>query len=188
MNSTIGNVTTLGRGAIVAALVVAIALSAFGVTQAVGNASLQETAGHPLVGTWVIDPEVEDPANPPSFDAFMADGTLVNIGSDAASVGSWEVTGPRTATMTFAGLIADSGGSAYFVIRGNLEVDETGENLTGSHSFTLIGADGTIIASAEGAGAHGTRVHSEPMESGGASLPGFPTWTPPAPAAGTPTA
>lgn len=188
MNRTINNMTLRRRGAITIALVVAIALGAVSITQSVGSASQQTSVDHPLVGAWVIDPEAADPANPPSFDAFMADGTLVNIGSDGASVGSWEATGPRTATMTFTGLVADGGGTAYFVIRGNLEVDESGDHLTGSHSFTLIGADGTVIASAEGAGARGTRIPSEPLDKGGAPLPGFPTWTPAAPAEGTPAA
>jgi hypothetical protein len=145
------------------------------------------TSGHPLVGTWIIDPEIENPANPPSFDAFMADGTLVNIGSDGASVGSWEATGPRTAAFTFAGIVAGSGDAAAFIIRGTLEVDETGEALTGLHSFTMVAADGVILASAEGGGAGGTRFHTEPMDMAGQTLQGFPTWTLSAPEAATPT-
>ena len=169
------------RRAALAVLAVALLVAAFGVSRAVG-ASQQDTTAHPLVGTWVIDPEVADPANPPSFDAFMADGTLVNIGSDGASVGAWEPTGPRTATMTFAGLVAGNPG-AFFVLRGNLEVDEAGDTLTGSHSFTLVAADGTVLAAFQGEGAHGTRIHSEPLEAGGQSLPGFPSWKPATPAA-----
>ena len=163
-------------------LVAAILVGVFGLSRAVGSASQQDTAAHPLVGTWVVDPEINDPANPPSFDAFMADGTMVNIGSDGASVGTWEATGPRTATMTFAGLIEGNDG-AFFILRGNLEVDEAGETLTGSHSFTIVGADGTVMAAFQGEGAQGTRLHSEPVEAGGQSLPGFPTWAPATPAA-----
>lgn len=170
------------RSGIVLALLAAILIGVLGIGRAVGGASAQDTATHPLIGTWVIDPEVEDPANPPSFDAFMADGTLVNVGSDGASVGSWEPTGPRTATMTFAGLVAGQDG-AFFVLRGNLEVDAAGETLTGSHSFTLVAADGTVLAAFQGEGAHGTRIPSQPLEAGGQSLPGFPTWAPATPAA-----
>jgi hypothetical protein len=175
---------------VLVALVVALLVGAVGVVHSVGTEAQQATpatAGHPLVGTWIVDPEGEDPTNPPSFDAFMADGTLVNIGSDGASVGSWEATGPRTATFTFAGLVQDSGGTASFILRGYLEVDETGENLTGGHSFTLVAADGTVLASAEGAGALGTRLNAEPLEEGGKTLPGYLTWTPAAPAEGTST-
>lgn len=159
-----------------------------GVGRAAAQATPMPNAGHPLVGTWIVDPEVDTPGNPPSFDAFMADGTLVNIGSDGASVGSWAPTGPRSASMTFAGLVLDSGGASAFILRGDLEVDETGDGLTGSHSFTLVGADGSVIAAFQGGAASGVRLRAEPMAQGGAMLPGFPTWTPAAPETGTPTA
>lgn len=185
---TTGNVyprITGARSALVIAFVVAILVAAFGVDSAIGRVS-QEEAEHPLIGTWVVDPEVENPSNPPSFNAFMADGTLVNIGSDGASVGTWEATGPRTAAMTFAGLVAGDDGGTYFILRGNLEVDEAGEALTGTHSFTLVAADGTVLMAAEGGGASGTRIPAEPLESVGQTLAGFPTWAPATPEAGTP--
>ena len=168
------------------ALVIALLVGAIGVDRSLGSARQQGTAGHPLVGTWVVDPEVDDPSNPPSFDAFMADGTLVNIGSDGTSVGTWEATGPRTASFTFAGLVEGTGSGAFFIIRGSLEVDEAGDHLTGAHSFTMISADGTVLVAAEGGGAEGTRLPAEPLESVGQTLPGFPTWTPATPEAGTP--
>ena len=179
------------RSSVLVALVLVGAVGAVGVGRSVGTATEHATpaatAGHPLVGTWVVDPEVDDPTNPPSFDAFMADGTLVNIGSDGASVGSWEATGPRTAIFTFAGLVQEAGSGAAFILRATVEVDEAGESFTASHSFTLVAADGTVLAAAQGGAARGTRLHAEPLEAGGGSLPGFPTWTPAAPEAGTPT-
>jgi len=175
---------------VVIAVLVAVLVGAIGVLPSRGTAAQGSTpanAEHPLVGAWIVDPEVDDPTNPPSFDAFMADGTVVNIGSDGASIGAWEATGPRTAMMTFPGLVQDSEGEAAFILRGNLEVDETGESLTGSHSFTLIAADGTVLAAAQGGAASGTRLHAEPLEEGGKTLPGFPAWEPAALEAGTPT-
>jgi hypothetical protein len=145
-----------GRSAICRGLVLvaAVLVGAVGVGHSVGTATQQATpaatAGHPLVGTWIVDPEVDDPTNPPSFDAFMADGTLVNIGSDGASVGAWEATGARTATFTFAGVAQEAGSEAVFIIRGHLEVDESGDTITGSHSFTLVAADGTVLMAAQG--------------------------------------
>lgn len=181
--------SAMRRSPVIVALVAALLLSAVGGSRAVAAPAQQATApaGHPLVGTWIIDPEVDNPTNPPSFDAFMADGTLVNIGSDGASVGSWEATGPRTATFTFTGVAQGTGSSAVFIIRGNLEVDGTGEKITGAHSFTLVSADGKVLVAVKGGGAQGTRLHAEPLEAAGQSLPGFPTWTPGTPAAGTPT-
>jgi hypothetical protein len=179
------------RSSVLVALVAAVLVGAVGISCPVGAAAQQATPGatapHPLVGMWVVDPEVDDPTNPPSFDAFMADGTLVNIGSDGASVGAWEATGPRTATFTFAGLVQETGSGAAFILRGNLEVDEAGESFTGSHSFTMVAADGTILVAVQGGGAHGTRLPAEPLEAVGQTPPGWPTWTPATPEAGTPT-
>ena len=184
-----GNSRHVVRRSLVLIALISILVGAVGMGRSVSVAAPQATpaalAGHPLVGTWVVDPELDDPRNPPSFDAFMADGTLVNIGSDGASVGTWEATGSRTATFTFAGLVQNGGGEAAFILRGNLKVDEAGENFTGSHSFTLVSADGTVLAAAQGGTANGTHLHSEPLEAGGQSLPGLPTWVPAT--AGTPT-
>ena len=167
------------------ALVITLLLAATGFHGVPAAGSEESLADHPLVGTWVVDPEDNDPTNPPSFTSYMADGTMVNIGSDGASVGSWDATGPRTATMTFTGLVLGQPG-AYFIIRGNLEVDESGTTFTGDHSFTMLSADGTVIVAAEGDGGSGVRIQAEPAESGGQGLPGFPTWTPASPEAATP--
>ncbi len=178
------------RNSVLVALVAAVLVGAVGVGRSVGAATRQATpatAGHPLVGTWIVDPEVDDPTNPPSFDVYMADGTAINVGSEGATAGAWEATGPRTATLTFAGLLREAGSEAGFILRANVEVDEAGENFTATHSFTLVAADGTVLATAQGGTARGTRLRAEPMEAGGALPPGFPTWTPATPEAGTPT-
>lgn len=110
-------VTAQPIGFILVAVIAVILIGAAGVGHSVTTARQQATptttARHPLVGTWIVDPEVDDASNPPSFDAYMADGTLVNIGSDGATVGAWDITGPRTATLTFAGLIREEVGAAF---------------------------------------------------------------------------
>lgn len=179
------------RRSVLVALVAAALVGAVGAGRSVGTATQQATpaatAGYPLVGMWVVDTEVADPTNPPSFDVYMADGTAISIGHEGATAGVWEATGPRTATLTFAGLFREAGSAASFILRANVEVDEAGESFTASHSFTLVAADGTVLATAQGGTARGTRLHAEPMDAGGKPLPGFPTWTPPTPEAGTPT-
>lgn len=179
------------RGLVLGALVPALLVGALGIVPAIDTAGQEATpdapAEHPLVGTWIVDPEVDDPTNPPSFDVYMADGTAINIGSEGATAGAWEATGPRTATLTFAGLLRGSQPETAFILRANIEIDETGESYTGSHSFTVVAPDGTILADFQGGTVRGTRLRAEPMEAGGESLPGLPTWTPASPEAGTPT-
>ena len=179
----------MGRSPVLVALLAAILIGALGVGRSVATASQQSTpaatAGHPLAGTWIVDPEVDDPTNPPSFDVYMADGTAINVGSEGATAGTWEATGPRTATLTFAGLMREAGSGTAFILRANVEVDETGESFTASHSFTMVAADGTVLAAVQGGTSRGTRLHAEPAEAAG-PMSGFPTWTPAAPEAGTP--
>lgn len=179
------------RGLILVALVPTILVAALGVVPSINTSGQEATptapGDHPLVGTWIVDPEVDDPTNPPSFDVYMADGTAINVGSEGATAGAWEATGSRTAMLTYAGLLRGAEPATAFILRANIEIDETGEGYTASHSFTVVAPDGTILAAIEGGTARGTRFQAEPIEMGGQSLPGFPTWTPASPEAGTPT-
>ena len=178
------------RTLVLVAFVAAVLVGAVGVGRSLPTTAQDATPGpaaaHPLVGTWIVDPEPDDPTNPPSFDVYMADGTAINVGSEGATAGAWEATGPRTATVTFVGLFGGEGSGSSFFVRANVEVDEAGESFTAPHSFTLVGADGTVLAAAQGGAARGTRVMPEPMEAVGTPPAGLPTWTPATPAAGAP--
>ena len=55
-------------------------------------------AGHPVIGAWRFDTNVDDPANPPSYAIFHADGTYMEFHpSVGTGIGVWEPTGERTA-------------------------------------------------------------------------------------------
>ena len=147
-------------------------------------------AAHPLVGTWVADPDADNPANPPSVDVFTADGVALSVAAGgAATAGAWEATGPRTATITFVGVFEEEGFGGTFVVRGEVEVDEAGEAFTAPYSFTAVAADGTVLETGQGT-ARGTRLPVEPAEAAGTPLAAVPTWLPDVdggtPAAGTP--
>jgi len=185
----------MNRHPVLATSVIAAVLALVG-TFAVGRPLLDTAAQdatptalaqHPLVGTWIVDPEVADPTNPPSFDVYMADGTAINVGSEGATAGAWEATGPRTVMLTFTGLLRGAEPATAFILRANVEVDEAGESYTATHSFTIVAPDGTILGAFPGGTARGTRLHAEAAAAAG-PLPGFPTWTPTTPVAGTPTA
>ncbi len=145
------------------------------------------TAGHPLVGTWIIDSQVDNATDPPSVTAFGADGIAIDTGADGASAGLWEVTGPRTATLTLAGVFEEEGFGGTFFIRADVEIDEAGETFTSPYTYTVVAADGTVVETGQ-AMARGTRLRIPAAEAVGTPLAGFPTWTLEMPEAGTPAA
>ena len=49
------------------------------------------------------------------------------------------------------------------------------DQFTANHSFTLVGADSSVIMSAQGEGGHGVRIRAEAPDQGGNSLPGYLT-------------
>ena len=65
-------------------------------------------AGHPLVGTWIVDPEPDNPANVPSLVTYSSDGIVIDPAAGFA--GSWKPTGPRTAVFTLSGIPGDGSG------------------------------------------------------------------------------
>ncbi len=137
-------------------------------------------AGHPLVGTWIVDPEPNNPANVPSLVSFTADGIVID--PVAGFAGSWEATGPQTATLTLIGI--DEAAGSYLIIRSIVEVDAAADTINGPDTVTIVGADGTVLATVEETG----RLTRLPAQSGevGTPLAGFPTWIPATTAAGTP--
>ena len=78
---------------LVAALLIA------GSTMTTGNSDLataaQEAtpgalAGHPLVGTWIVDTDVDMASDPPEVGIFNADGTVFGLGASRWVSGAWE--------------------------------------------------------------------------------------------------
>ena len=141
-------------------------------------------AGHPFVGTWIVDRNPDDPTEIPTYNVITADGGVID--PTVGGAGVWEATGPDTANFTLTGTIAELGG--YFLVRGSLVVDAGGGTATASYSSTILAADGTTLDEltlAQGT-AHYVRIRIEPQDAVGQPLAGFPVWTPPPPA--TPTA
>ena len=147
------------------------------------DATPTSTAGHPLVGTWIFDKDIANPSEPPSVVVFTADGGLLDPSEGVA--GAWQATGPRSAAWTLVDFLTE-GPAGYVVVRSTAEIDEGGDALAGPYSFTVVAADGTVLASGE-ASSTAVRLPIEPIEAGGTPLAGFPTWTPAPPPAATPT-
>jgi hypothetical protein len=141
-------------------------------------------AGHPLVGTWIVDRNPADPTEMPTTNVLTADGGLID--PSVGAVGVWAATGERTANFTLIAIFAESGGS-YFIVRGSLAVDAAGDTATATVSQTHVAPDGTVLdQSAQGTGNY-LRLRVEPQDAVGQPLAGFPAWTPATPTPATPT-
>lgn len=173
--------------ALVAAVLLGVATLGHSTGTGAQEATPGATAGHPLVGTWLLDSEVDNAADAPSVTAFAADGTAVDAGVDGASVGTWEATGPRTATLTLVGVFEEEGFGGSFFVRADIEVDEAGETFATPYTFTVVAADGTVLETGEETG-RGTRLRVPAAGAVRTPLAGFPTWTPATPEAGAPEA
>jgi hypothetical protein len=147
-------------------------------------------ASHPFVGTWIIG----DPTGgEPTTNIITADGGLIDPTIGAAGV--WTATGARTADFTLIAIFEQgmaatgrptAGGGSYFVVRGSLEVDATGDAATATASQTHVAPDGTVLDQlAQGTSAY-VRLTVEPQSAVGQPLAGFPAWTPSSPATPTP--
>ncbi len=176
----------LGRSAAVGA---AIGLGSRSGRVAAQDGTPAATAGHPLVGTWIVDRNPADPTEMPTTNVLTADGGLIDPSVGAAGV--WAATGPDTANFTLIAIFeqgmavtghqADGGGS-YFVVRGSLAVDAGGDSATATISQTHVAPDGTVLDQLAQGTATYLRLKVEPQDAVGQPLAGFPAWTPSSPA------
>jgi hypothetical protein len=140
---------------------------------------------HPSVGTWIADSEA-GPADAPAIVVVTADGGVISTGTDGAIAGTWEATGPRTSTFLLVGVYEDEGSGGYFFIRGESEVDASGETEMTSYTWTDVAADGTVLATGQDV-SRGTRLQVPPADAIESPLVGVPTWMPATTEEGTPT-
>jgi hypothetical protein len=136
-------------------------------------------AGHPIIGTWLVDRQSDAVTDAPTINIMTADGAVIdpvfNVG------GAWQAVGPRTAAATLYGVI-NGGQGGYLVVRSLNEVDDAGMRITGPYTVTIVAPDGTVVMTADGAG-RATRLPVQPLEDGGTPLPGIAPWTPEMPEA-----
>jgi hypothetical protein len=122
--------------------------------------------GHPLVGTWLLDTNVKDPANGPEVTIFTADGAYISVDAEGfPNHGVWEATGERTAALTIVspGMEEEGVFAGTFVVRASVEVDETGDAFTAQYTGEFVTPDGTETGEYGPGTATGTRIEVEPM-------------------------
>ena len=149
------------------------------------GAQADTTAGHPLVGTWIVLDE-RDTTAAPSMTILTSIGIVFDASAAGrVGAGSWEATGPRSGAATFVYVFEGQTGdlSATAVIRAAIEVNDAGDTFTADYSYTSVAPDGTVVDSLTST-ARGVRVSVEPVENAGTPLARFPTVA--VPATGTP--
>ena len=141
-------------------------LVTFGFNTTARQATPTAMDGHPLVGTWLLDTDANDPENAPEVTIFTADGAYISVDAEGfPNHGVWEATGEQSATLTIVSPGMDEDGAFFgtFIVRGTVEVDESGDAFTAQYTGEFVGPDGT------GAGEYGpgtataTRIAVEAM-------------------------
>lgn len=150
--------------------IAALALLGAGLWAVASGALAQDdTAGHPLVGSWLVDSELENPDNPNETALVHGDGTLVDInpGGDGGlevNGGVWRSTGDRTAELTFVNTfpIGDNV-FATATIRATIEVSEDGNSFDGQYTVEITGMPVAPEGEYGPEAVTGTRIQVEPM-------------------------
>ena len=121
---------------------------------------------HPLVGSWWLDTDSEDPEGAPELAIATADGSWIEADPGAGiSLGVWEATGPQSAILTFWSVGADEEGGFYgtFVLRASIEVAADGQSFTATYTGEFIAPDGSTAGEYGPGTASATRLAAEPM-------------------------
>jgi len=141
---------------------------------------------HPFVGTWIVDTIVASVTDSPEIAVVTPDGQLAGLGANRVAGGTWAAVDDQTAMLTLVTVSDTDGVGSYVIVRGAHVVDATGDAWTCECTFTVVGADGTVLDSGL-APASAQRLPLQGPEAVGTALSEVPTWTPLMPDGATPT-
>ena len=90
-------------------------------------------AGHPMVGTWLIEPTT---AEPPELFFASADGIAASTSAEGTGYGSWVATGDRTAdaTVWFPLVDPEAGFLGMATMRASVEASADGQSFAGTYT------------------------------------------------------
>jgi hypothetical protein len=128
------------------------------------SAEVFSTAGHPLVGSWLLENTPENPTTAYTLFSVHADGTYVEASADGTvRLGSWEATGPTTATLTIEAYSRDEAGSSQggLIIRLKIQSNPDGNSYTAEGTIERIAPDGSRSGQAGPATGAATRMMVE---------------------------
>lgn len=164
-------------GAVVVTLVGLIGVGSGGLGTAAQDATPAAMADHPFVGTWIVDTISASENDSPEIAVITPDGGGIGLGANRVAGARWEATGDRTAEVTLVSVFEQNGVGGYVVVRGPHTVDETGDAWTCECTFTVVGADGTVLDSGS-APASARRLPLQGMDMVGSPLAEMPIWAP----------
>jgi hypothetical protein len=170
--------------AVVVLLLIGFAVTGANVDTVAQDATPAATEGHPVIGSWLADTDINSPDNNPSLIIFHDDGTFLELEEGMSDgIGAWEATGPNTALLTILFPNVDENGvfTGHAKVRVAVEVDESGDTFTADYTIEFLGADGSSTGELGPATAMGERIVAEEMGEPVAPLmepEGTPTGTP----------
>ena len=134
-------------------------------------------ATHPLVGTWVVDTISASENDSPEIAVVTADGGVIGQGANRVAAGRWQPLDDHAAELTLVSVSESGGVGRYVIVRGTHTVDETGDAWTCACTFTVVGADGTVLDSGS-APANGRRLPLQGEDQVGQPLAEVQAWVP----------
>jgi hypothetical protein len=141
---------------------------------AVAQDESTSTAGHPMVGTWLIEPSTGEP---PELFFAGADGVAASTSVEGTGFGSWTATGERTAdaTIRFPMVDPEAGFLGMATMRASVEVAADGQSFAGTFTAELPAAMAEAMGLPVGelgpGDVSGVRVVVEPMGEPVAPMP-----------------
>ena len=131
-------------------------------------------AGHPMVGTWLIEPTT---AEPPELFFASADGIAASTSAEGTGYGSWVATGDRTAdaTVWFPLVDPEAGFLGMATMRASVEASADGQSFAGTYTVeppaAMAEAMGWPVGELGPGDVSGVRVMVEPMGEPVAPMP-----------------
>jgi hypothetical protein len=105
------------------------------------------TGNHPFVGTWVVDTISASEHDSLEIAVITSDGGVIGLGANRVAGGRWEAIDDQSVELTLVTVFEKDGVGRYVVVRGPHTVDATGDAWTCACTFTVVGADGTVLDS-----------------------------------------
>lgn len=170
------------RRTLIAAALIAVAIAVLLIGDWRGATAQDATPAtkttHPFVGSWIVDTIVASDADSPEIAIVTPDGQLAGLGANRVAAGTWEAIDDHTAMLTLVSVFDGPDGAGYIIVRGPHTVDATGNAWTCACTFTVVGADGTVLDSGD-APAAGRRLPLQGPDMVGQPLAEVPRWTSP---------